>query len=175
MPDSLRSILLGLIPLQIILLVALGLTLVRRPRTDSAARDRLISLFLIGVAAQSLHFIEEFVTGFHCRWPELLGLSPWSAEFFVSFNVSWIAVWALSAAGLRAGVRAALFPTWFFAIGMTANLVAHPLLALNAGGYFPGLWTSPVVGVIGVMMLGRLAGYTMGGHLDPIGVVPSDS
>jgi hypothetical protein len=175
MPASLQSVVLGLIPLQIILVVALGLTVTRLPRADSATRDRLVSLFLIGIAAQSFHFIEEFVTGFHCRWPELLGLSPWSAEFFVSFNVSWIAVWALSAAGLRAGIRAALFPTWFFAIGMTVNLVGHPLLALNAGGYFPGLWTSPVVGVIGVTLLGRLAGYTTRGHLDPIGVVPSDS
>ena len=175
MPDSLQSIVLGLIPLQIILLVAFGLTLARRPRTDPAARDRLIALFLVGIAAQSCHFIEEFVAGFHCRWPELLGLSPWSAEFFVAFNASWIAVWAVSAAGLRAGIRAALFPTWFFAIGMTVNLVGHPLLALNAGGYFPGLWTSPVVGAIGVTLLGRLAGYTAGGHLEPIGVAPPDS
>jgi hypothetical protein len=161
MPDALRSILLGLIPLQVILIMALGLAVVRPPRADTTARDRLIALFLIGVAAQSIHFIEEFVTGFYCKWPEFLGLSPWSAEFFVTFNVSWIAVWALSAAGLRAGIRAALFPTWFFAIGMTVNLVGHPLLALNAGGYFPGLWTSPVVGVIGVMLLGRLGGYTV--------------
>ncbi len=138
MPDSLRSIFLGLIPLQIIVVVALGLTLVRRTRADAAARDRLISLFLIGIAAQSFHFIEEFVTGFHCRWPELLGLSPWSAEFFVGFNVSWIAVWALSAAGLRAGIRAAIFPTWFFAIGMTANLVAPSAPGAQRRRLLPG-------------------------------------
>jgi hypothetical protein len=162
MTDSLRSILLGLVPLQVMLVVALGLTFMRLPRADTTARDRLIALFLVGIAAQSIHFVEEFVTGFYCKWPELLGLSHWSAEFFVTFNVSWIAVWVLSAAGLRAGIRAALFPTWFFGIGMAVNGVGHPLLALNAGGYFPGLWSSPVVGVIGVVLLGRLGGYTTG-------------
>jgi hypothetical protein len=160
MSDTLQSILLGLIPLQIMAVVALGITLARPPRHDSTARDRVISLFLVGIAAQSLHFLEEFATGFYVRWPELLGLSPWSAQFFVIFNVSWIAIWALSAAGLRADIRAALFPTWFFAIGMAVNFVGHPLLALNAGGYFPGLWSCPLVGVIGVLLLGRLGRYT---------------
>ena len=160
MPDSLRSILLGLIPLQVMLVVALGLAVVRPPRSDTTARDRLIALFLIGIAAQSIHFMEEFLTGLYQKWPELLGLTPWSAEFFVIFNVSWIAVWILSAVGLRAGIRAALFPTWFFAIAMAVNFVVHPLLALNAGGYFPGLWSCPLVGVIGVVLLGRLGNYT---------------
>ena len=171
MPDALQSIFLGLIPLQIILVVALGFTISRRPRPDVSARDRVIAIFLIGIAAQSMHFMEEFATEFYVRWPELLGLSPWSAQFFVIFNVTWIAIWALSAAGLRAEIRVALFPTWFFAIGMAVNFVAHPLLALNAGGYFPGLWTCPLVGVIGVLMLNRLAGYTGAGHLEGIGGV----
>ena len=164
MSDSLRSILLSTAVLQVLAVVALGLTILRRPgpEADSAALDRIISLFLVGITAQSIHFIEEFITGFYLRWPESLGLSPWSAEFFVSFNVSWIAIWVLSAAGLRAGIRAALFPTWFFAIGMTVNLVGHPLLALYAGGYFPGLWSSPVVGVLGVMLLNRLWRHTEG-------------
>ncbi len=147
-PDALRSILLGLIPLQVMLVVALGITVVRLPRPDTAARDRVVSLFLVGIAAQSIHFLEEFATGFYVRWPEVLGLSPWSAQFFVIFNVSWIAVWALSAVGLRAG------------LGMAVNFVGHPLLALNAGGYFPGLWSCPLVGVIGVVLLGRLGKYT---------------
>ncbi len=166
MSDSLRSILLVTAVLDVMLVIAIGLTVFRTVHPDTVARDRLISLFLIGIAAQSIHFIEEFTTGFHCRWPELLGLSPWSAEFFVSFNVSWIAIWVLSAAGLRSGVRAALVPTWFFAIAMTANGVGHPLMALYSGGYFPGLWSSPVVGVLGVMLLGRLAGYTQGSGLE---------
>jgi hypothetical protein len=38
---------------------------------------------------------------------------------------------------------------------MTGNGVAHPLLSVATGGYFPGLDTSPVIG-IGVALLSRL-------------------
>ena len=88
MSNSLRSILLGTALLDVMLVIALGLTVLRlpSPRPDTTARDRVISLFLIGIAAQSVHFMEEFITGFYLRWPEFLGSSPWSAEFFMSFN-----------------------------------------------------------------------------------------
>ncbi len=89
-----------------------------------------------------------------------LGLSPWSAEFFVAFNVVWIAIWVLSAVALWEGSRWALAPIWFFAIGMTLNGIAHPLLALQAAGYFPGLASSPVVGVFGVVLWSRLLAFT---------------
>jgi hypothetical protein len=39
---------------------------------------------------------------------------------------------------------------------MTGNGVAHPLLSVATGGYFPGLFTSPVVGGIGLVLLSRL-------------------
>lgn len=53
-----------------------------------------------------------------------------------------------------------LVPIWFFALGMAVNGVAHPLLALQAGGYFPGLVSSPVVGGFGVMLWSRLLEVT---------------
>ena len=34
----------------------------------------------------------------------------------------------------------------FLAIGMVLNGIVHPLLSVRAGGYFPGLVTSPLVG-----------------------------
>ena len=37
------------------------------------------------------------------------------------------------------------------------NGLAHPLLAARTGGYFPGLFSSPLVGVVvGVLLLRRL-------------------
>ena len=54
----------------------------------------------------------------------------------------------------------ALIPIWFFAIGMSLNGVVHPLLALQAGGYFPGLASSPVVGLFEVMLWSRLLAFT---------------
>jgi hypothetical protein len=38
--------------------------------------------------------------------------------------------------------------------------VAHPSFSVLAGGYFPGLVTSPVVGVLGGLLLRRLLSVT---------------
>ncbi|MCP5090226.1 MAG: hypothetical protein GY949_04810, partial [Gammaproteobacteria bacterium] len=46
----------------------------------------------------------------------------------------------------------AYFAAWFLAIAGMLNGVAHPLLAIAAGGYFPGLITSPFIGAAGVWL-----------------------
>jgi hypothetical protein len=157
MNENLRSILLGTVGLSAGAVVALLLTILRRPvEGDQAGRERATRLLLIGVAVQCLHFTEEFVTRFQDRFPALLGLSAWSENFFVVFNLLWLSIWALSAVGLLKGYRIALFPIWFFAIGGIVNGIAHPVLALLTRGYFPGLITSPLLGVVGVLLWRRL-------------------
>jgi len=160
MDESLRSILTGTAGLSAAAVVALLLTILRKPADDPASRDQTVRLFLTGLAVQCLHFMEEFVTRFHDRFPALLGLPPWSENFFVTFNLLWLTVWILSAIGLQRGHRVALFPVWFFAIAAMANGLAHPLLALAARGYFPGLITSPLVGLIGILLWRRLMALT---------------
>ncbi len=161
MNENLRSVLTGTAGLSAAAVVALLLTIVRRPvDSDLAGRERTARLFLIGLAAQCLHFMEEFVTRFQDRFPALLGLPAWPENFFVAFNLLWLTVWILSAIGLQRGYRAALFPAWFFAIAAIANGIAHPLLALVARGYFPGLISSPVLGVLGVLLWRRLLALT---------------
>ncbi len=156
--------LLGLLPLGVVLAVAIAFTLARSiPRQDPAVRDPLVRLYLLGLALQCLHVIEEFTTDFYLEFPRFLGLAPWTPDFFVAFNLVWIAIWVLSAIGFREGIRLAMAPIWFFALGMAVNGVAHPALALAAGGYFPGLWTSPLVGVLGVVLSTRLFAATQGG------------
>jgi len=157
MTENLRSMVLGPSVLYGVALAGLVLTIVRRPAKHSpGAIDPLINLYLVGVAFQCLHFTEEFVTGFYIRAPKFLGFVAWSTEFFVTFNLVWIALWILAAVGLKKGIRIAFFPVWFFAIGMVGNAVWHPLLCLATGGYFPGLFTSPFAGVIGVILVSRL-------------------
>ena len=46
---------------------------------------------------------------------------------------------SLSVLGLAERQRAALFPFWLLGIAGAANGIAHPLLSVIAGGYFPGL------------------------------------
>ncbi len=161
MNENLRSMLMGTAGLSAGAVVALLLTILRKPVDgDLAGRERTARLFLIGLAAQCLHFMEEFVTRFPDRFPALLGLPAWSENLFVVFNLIWLSVWTLSVIGLQKGYRFALFPVWFFAIAAIANGIAHPMLALVAQGYFPGLITSPVVGVLGVLLWLRLQALT---------------
>jgi len=43
---------------------------------------------------------------------------------------------------------------------MIVNGVGHPLWALRAGGYFPGLLTAPPVAIAGLVVLRRLLAVT---------------
>ncbi|HSL19910.1 MAG TPA: HXXEE domain-containing protein [Vicinamibacterales bacterium] len=161
MDADLRSVMVGLAPLYIIAGVALALTVARRVdtrRTDSC--DMLVDVLLIGIAVQCLHFTEEFITGFCERAPRFVGLAPWSSEFFVTFNLMWLAAWMVAAVGIRHHVRVALFPVWFFALAMIANGLAHPLLSVATGGYFPGLYTSPMAGGMGIALASQLRKMT---------------
>ena len=47
---------------------------------------------------------------------------PWA--FFVTFNLSWIVVWAAAAFSIRTSARWAFVPMWFLAIAMMLNGIA---------------------------------------------------
>lgn len=83
-----------------------------------------------------------------------------SFSFFVAFNVTWLVIWAVSVRVLRTGHRGAFFAAWFLAIAGMINGVAHPLLALAAGGYFPGLVSSPFVAAACLLLWLRLRAAT---------------
>ena len=119
-----------------------------------------VRLAAIAIAAQAGHFAEELTTGFDERLPAIFGLPPMSLRLFVSFNLALLGIWALSAWGLARRHQVALFPLWFLGVAGVANGLLHPLLALNAGGYFPGLATSPLMAAVGALLLARLARVT---------------
>ena len=155
--DAFTSALIGTAGLSLIACVALFLAWPRRPRTSNpAAERRTIVLFVVGILVQSAHFAEEYATGFYRLFPTALGLTPWSAWFFVAFNLTWLGIWVWAAFTMRTRSRAAYFAIWFFALAAVLNGVAHPLLAIRAGGYFPGLVSAPVLGVVGVWLSVRL-------------------
>ena len=130
--------------------------MLRRPVDgDLASKERTARLFLLGLAVRCMHFMVEFLTHFQDRFPVLLGLPPWSERFFLAFNLMWLSVWILSAIDLERTYR-----SWFFAIAAVVNGIAHPLLAVVAHGYFPGLITAPVLGVLGVLLWLRLLELT---------------
>ena len=163
MSEGIRSIVLGTAGLWIALGVALVLTLTRgRVMGDATQLRTAVRAAIIAVLVQGAHFAEELATGFHRRFPELLGLEPWPAGFFVSFNLFWLAIWGLSIWGLAARRWLALFPLWLLGVASVVNALAHPALSLRAGSYFPGLLSSLFVGIAGAVLLGHLVRVTDG-------------
>ncbi len=143
MREDLRSILVATVGLSTAALVSLVLTIMRGPvDPDSVKRYEVVRLFLLGLAVQCLHFVDEFVSGFQARFPLLLDLQGWSDNFFVVLNLTCLSGWILSGIGLQRGFRSALFPVWFFTIVSIANGIAHPLFALLVHGTF-GSWIFP--------------------------------
>jgi hypothetical protein len=151
------SVLVGTAGLSVAALISVWLTLSRGPAHVGSARLRAVVGFAVGaLLCQSVHFVEELLTGFPERFPALFGLAPWSSTFFVSFNIFWIVLWGFSCLAVTRGFRIAPGPLWFLAIASLANGIAHPLLSVRVGGYFPGLFTSPLVGLMGILLLRQM-------------------
>ena len=55
---------------------------------------------------------------------------------------------------------------WFLAIAAAINGFAHPMFSLAVKGYFPGLITSPFVGVLGILLAKKL--YRVSRNPEPI-------
>lgn len=143
---------LSVLPSIIVLgLAAIAALLLARhsPSPPKNTTERLTASHALALATglQCIHFVEEATTGFHERFPALLGLPSMSFSFFAVFNLAWIAIWAASIPALRSGHAAAFFAAWFLAIAGTLNGIGHPLIAVATGGYFPGLLSSPFVGL----------------------------
>jgi len=115
-------------------------------------------LYLIAVGLQCFHFMEEYLTGFNVRFPSLFGIdTAWSVELFTGFNLVWLGLLVLNGYWMFGNSRLSYLLVYFFAItGGILNGIGHPLLSLAAGGYFPGLLTSPLVLIAGILLLSRL-------------------
>jgi hypothetical protein len=160
------SVLPSLLALGLAALAALALALNRRSPADRGPQRRAASRVLaLAVAIQGIHFAEETATGFHARFGPLFGVPAMPLSLFVIFNLAWLGIWVTSVAGLRSARTIAFFAAWFLAIAGTLNGLAHPLLAVAVGGYFPGLWSSPVIGAASVWLWLRLRTATRPGAL----------
>jgi hypothetical protein len=138
-------------------LAALLLVLSRWSPPEKVA-ERLAAAWALAltVGVQSVHFAEETATGLHQRLGALLGLPGIPLSVFVVFNLLWLGIWVASVPGVRSARPAAFFAAWFLAIAGMFNGVAHPLLAIAADGYFPGLVSSFFIGGASVWLCLRL-------------------
>ena len=155
------SLLPSIIVLGLAALAAYSLTIRRiSPATYSTARRSAAKALAIATAIQAVHFLEEAMNDFHLRLGAQFDLPAMPYGFFVAFNLAWIGIWIASIPGLQATRSWAFFAAWFLAIAGMLNGVLHPLLALSAGGYFPGLASSVFVAVASFVLWRRLYAAT---------------
>ena len=138
-------------------LMALRLVQVRLSLPGMVAERRAAARALaIAVVVQAAHFTEETATGLPQRLPALFGLPTMPFSLFVAFNLVWLGIWIASVPALQSRLPAAFFAAWFLAVAGIVNGILHPLLAAVARDYFPGLLSSPVIGVVSVWLWVRL-------------------
>lgn len=118
----------------------------------------ILPIYLLGVGIQLLHFMEEFITGFHGRNPvEIYGASPFTPEEFVISQMSVFFLLVIGAIGIYKGWKIPMVMVWFLVIFfLLINAIQHPIFALMVGGYFPGLYTSVAGWVLGPILFKRL-------------------
>jgi hypothetical protein len=128
-----------------------------------SSRDPQLGItYAIGVAIFLAHASEEYITGFHRRLPSVAGSPPWSDAQFLIFNIVWFTIFVTAWATHRRHALSALV-ILFFAIGVgVGNGLAHVVLTIVQGAYFPGTWTAPLCAVVGGLLLWRLF------RLDPV-------
>lgn len=109
-------------------------------------RGLRITLIYLGlIVFQLVHMSEEYATDFPGAFTHTFHLDPLSvhefAYIFVFFGVAlWITGGILLAVGNHVGNFMLVFITMLLTL---TNFVAHVVLAIRAGGYFPGLATAP--------------------------------
>ena len=141
--------------------IAVVLTMLRpRLTRDARTMRRLLVAVGLTICAQALHFVEELVTELYLALPTTFGFPAAPRSLFVQINVTALIVWAVALVGVRQGVVIALLPLWFLGFCEVLNLVLHPALALWTGGYYPGVFTAPLVGALGIWTVVELTRAT---------------
>lgn len=138
----------SLIILSVLALIAIGLTKTRPSFPErSQERNSAAAVLAIATILQFIHFGEELATGFRTEFPELFGLPPIPLLLFVSFNLGCLLLWTYAVLAISFADKIALGAAWFLALAGILNGIAHPLLSLATGAYFPGLYSSLPVAV----------------------------
>jgi hypothetical protein len=131
----------------------------RLPR-DLKRTRRLLLVVGLTIAGQVLHFGEELLTELYVAFPTSFGYPAAALSVFVWANIAALVVWVVALLAVRQGIVIAVLPLWFLGFAELLNLFLHPYLALKTGGYYPGVVTAPIVGVLGIMTIRELARVT---------------
>ena len=141
----------------VLLVIALGISYaIWLTHGDWPMSRRIVPVLLLAVFIQGAHLTEEIWSGFYRAFPPVVGDGPWSARQFMIFNVIWLAVFLAAIWGVLHQWRPVYVATLFLAIGGgIGNGLGHVVLAIQAHGYFPGLYTAPFALLVGITLLLR--------------------
>ena len=117
---------------------------------DRYSHTKVKSGFLCIVFSQTLHSLEEY---YFSLW-EVFAPARIASNFvssdvetgFIIINTSvvlfglWTYYWPVSQAW-----RPAVALMWFWIVFELANSAGHAFFAVGAGGYFPGIYTAPLL------------------------------
>lgn len=97
---------------------------------------RVLPLYLMTLAVQFFHFLEEYLTGFTVRVAELPGQSEMVMETWIIFNMCAYAVFVLGGiALLKKNKEFMIIPIFFVITGVVLNAVGHTLISLYLGSF----------------------------------------
>ncbi len=123
----------------------------------------VITLFLIAVAIQLIHMGEEVLARFPETFTELVNATNHYTEgefLAVSvFGMTSLLIFAAVAMSHKIPIITPManYFAWMYALGLgLTNAIAHFVLPILAGGYFPGLITAPVHLIMSVIMIRAL-------------------
>ena len=115
---------------------------------------RILTLYLLAIGVQLLHFTEEYLTDFITRLPALLDQPPYPQDYWVVFNMVAYFIFILGGIILYRGIKELMIiPLFFVVVGVVLNSIGHILIAIFVGGYFPGLFTAIIYLLIGPSLL----------------------
>jgi hypothetical protein len=116
------------------------------------------AFYMLALAWQLVHFVEENSTGFRYRWPvEIFAAEPYGDRQYVAINALSYAIFIAGGVALMKQRPEFSLPAIFFALmGVMYNGVQHPIYSYLVKGYFPGLFTGIVDLLIGPLLLRRM-------------------
>ena len=129
--------------------------------------QRIVPLYLVALAAQVLHTVEEYVSDFPGELAALFGTAPLGIDAFV-VGVMGVgaAIWILTAVGLLYRNPFANYLLWFFVVGPgVINAIAHVSFPFIGGvSYFPGVITVILPTIMSIVVIVALIrGYRAAG------------
>ncbi len=107
------------------------------------APHKTVPFYLLLLSIQFLQFAELYETGFNEKLPALLGQATYPIKYWVTFNMISFFVFILGGIILYKQIKELLIiPIFFILAVVILNSIAHLLLSIYVGGYFPGLITA---------------------------------